>query len=85
MSFYTRSRNRELQGDALRHEAFDARLKSVGSAIEVVKAMNQESLEYVQSVMAEVRRKKHGREDIIIEMEKYLESGTYSGGVNHNV
>ena len=79
--FLIRSRSTELTGEDLRREAFHIRLTCVGSAIEVMKDMDQQSLEVVQSAVAEVRREQIGREDIIKEMEKYLASGTYSGMV----
>ena len=75
----TRSRNRHLKGEDLRREAFHTRLVCVGSAIEAMKGMDQESLAVIQSVVAVVRREQGGREYIISEMNKYLGSGTYTG------
>ena len=71
-----------MNGEALRREAFHARLISVGSAIEVVKNMDEQSLQDVQSVIAREREEEEmeiGRETIIRELTKYLNSGSYSG------
>ena len=55
---------------------------SIGSAIEVVKNMDEQSLQDVQSVIAREREEEEmeiGRETIIRELTKYLNSGSYSG------
>ena len=78
---YAKSRNPSMVGAPLRAEVFYYRVRCVGAAIEDIKNMDEERLAMVQSVIAnaEVGVPPQSREEIVVHLTRYLESGTWNG------
>jgi hypothetical protein len=78
-SCYAVSRNPYLSEEVLKPEAFHLRLGGVGAAIDRVGVMGEDQLAMVQSVIAPRKGEPQNREQIIEELKKYMQSGTWSG------
>ena len=78
-SCYAVSRNPYLSEEVLKPEAFHLRLRGVGAAIERVSVMGEDHLAMVQSVIATKKGEPQSREEIIEELTKYMQSGTWNG------
>ena len=70
-----------LSGLSLKQAALELRIKAVGSAIETLKHFNDEQWGVLQAIATGDQRDALSREEIKLEMEKYMESGQYSGDV----
>ena len=69
-----RSKNSKLKDKGLSAEAFSLRMRAVSKAIEVITEMDEDSFQEVQK-FTEVAT----REELIHEITRYMQSGTYSG------
>ena len=69
-----RSKNSKLKDKGLSAEAFSLRMRAVSKAIEVIAEMDEDSFQEVQK-FTEVAT----REELIHEITRYMQSGTYSG------
>ena len=78
-SCYAVSRNPYLSEEDLKPESFHLRFRGVGAAIERVGVMGEDHLAMVQSVIATKKGEPQTREEILEELTKYMQSGTWSG------
>ena len=75
-----KSANPLLKDAHLRAESFYLRMKGVGKALVAIQSMDEEGLASIQSVMAlKPGQRPPGRKDILREVERYLQSGEWSG------
>ena len=78
-SCFAVTRNPYVTEEILKPEAFHLRFKGVGAAIERVGVMGEDHLAMVQAVIATRKGEPQTREEIITELTKYMQSGTWSG------
>ena len=70
-----------LRGESLKHEAWDLRVRGVGTAVECLKDFTDEQWSVLQAIVTGNDQETLSKECIKLEMEKYMNSGEFSGHV----
>ena len=70
-----------LRGESLKHEAWELRVRGVGTAVECLKDFTDEQWSVLQGIVTGNYKETLSKECIKLEMEKYMESGEFSGHV----
>ena len=70
-----------LRGESLKHEAWDLRVRGVGTAVECLKDFTDEQWGVLQAIVTGNDKETLSKERIKLEMEKYMNSGEFSGHV----
>ena len=77
---FAKAANPLLKDEHLRAERFYLRMRAVGKAIEAIRSMDDEGFASIQSVMALGEGQiPPGREDVLRQVARYMESGEWSG------
>ena len=70
-----------LRGEHLKHAAWELRVKVVGTLVESLKDFTDEQWSVLQAIVTGNDEQTLSKERIKLEMEKYMESGEFSGNV----
>ena len=70
-----------LRGEHLKHAAWELRVKCVGTLVESLKGFNDEQWSVLQAIVTGNDEQTLSKEHIRLEMERYMESGEFSGNV----
>ena len=70
-----------LNGEPLKHAAWELRVTCVGAAVENLKNFSDLQWSVLQGIVSGEAKETLSREETQLELEKYMESGSYSGNV----
>ena len=71
----------KLRGEEFKQATWELRIKTVGSAIEMLKQFNDDQWGVLQAIVTGKDKKTLSKEEIRLELEKYMECGEWDGNV----
>ena len=80
-SCFTHANDPTLRGADFKQATWELRIRAVGSGIERLKHLNDEQWALLQAIVTKDGEDTLSKEEIKVEMEKYMESGQYSGNM----
>ena len=80
-SCFTHANDPTLRGRDFKEATWELRIRAVGSGIERLKHLNDEQWALLQGIVTKDGEDTMSKEEIKVEMEKYMESGQYSGNL----